>query len=505
MGRLLLLLADLTFIVIASFLAVVLRENFDVPDGRYTDLMPYLALTLLVAVPVLVGLGLNRGIWRLSAMPDYSRVIFAVAIIVVSAVVLGFIFNRQEGIARSLPILQAILMAIFMIGIRVLIRARHGWRQRHKRKDKTASAAPELPGARNTVLVVGINKVAELYIQSVREFAEDHISIAGLLGRSDRHTGRLVQQHEVLGRPEEVVSVLQDLELHGVFVNQIVLATAFTKLTPDARQALLEIQKSANVKLLFFAETLGLDGGAGRGGAGRDALAAKTALEKARANAAFKLSPDEMASIAQRPYWRTKRIVDAVGAGLLLILLAPVTLIVALLVALDVGLPVVFWQQRPGAKGKPFWLYKLRSMAASHDADGQRIPDDQRSSPIGRFIRRTRLDELPQLWNILVGDMSFVGPRPLLPIDQPSEFSLRLMVRPGLTGWAQVQGGRKVSPSDKAALDIWYVCNASPLLDVKIALQTIPIILYGEQTNDEAVRQAWEDLEKAGICAMPPR
>src|SRR5690606_991150 len=116
-----------------------------------------------------------------------------------------------------------------------------------------------------------------------------------------------------------------------------------------------------------------------------------------------------------RPYWRLKRSIDVVGALLGLVLLAPLLALVAVLVALDIGLPVVFAQQRPGLGGQPFRLNKFRTMGPSHDADGHRIPDDERLSAIGRFLRRTRLDELPQLWHVLKGDMSFIGPRPLLP------------------------------------------------------------------------------------------
>jgi lipopolysaccharide/colanic/teichoic acid biosynthesis glycosyltransferase len=173
---------------------------------------------------------------------------------------------------------------------------------------------------------------------------------------------------------------------------------------------------------------------------------------------------------------------------------------VAALVAIDVGLPVAFWQQRPGLGGRPFRLYKLRTMAAPHDALGRRVPDGERISGVGRLLRRMRLDELPQLLSILMGDMSFVGPRPLLPVDQPAEYSARLLVRPGLTGWAQVRGGREISAADKAALDVWYVQKASLVLDIKIVLATVPMLFFGERANPAAIRRAWRDLCEAGIC-----
>ena len=121
-------------------------------------------------------------------------------------------------------------------------------------------------------------------------------------------------------------------------------------------------------------------------------------------------------------------------------------------------------------------------------------------SRIGRFLRRTRLDELPQLFNILAGQMSFVGPRPLLPVDQPAAYSARKFVRPGLTGWAQVNGGRSVSAADKAALDVWYIENASFALDFKIFARTLAVVLFGERSNAAMIGRAWSDLSVLGVC-----
>jgi lipopolysaccharide/colanic/teichoic acid biosynthesis glycosyltransferase len=120
--------------------------------------------------------------------------------------------------------------------------------------------------------------------------------------------------------------------------------------------------------------------------------------------------------------------------------------------------------------------------------------DHERLSPVGELLRRTRLDELPQLFNILRGDMSFIGPRPLLPRDQDVSHRARLLVRPGLTGWAQVVGGRAISANDKAALDVWYVKHASLWLDFKVVLKTIPIVLFGETISRHQIESAWSDL-----------
>src|SRR5262249_37625475 len=140
----------------------------------------------------------------------------------------------------------------------------------------------------------------------------------------------------------------------------------------------------------------------------------------------------------------------------------------ALVVVIDVGWPVLFWQHRVGRGGRELQIYKLRTLRPPFDRRGQRIPEDRRISWIGQRLRQSRIDELPQLLNVLVGDMSLIGPRPLLPQDQPSNASIRLMVRPGITGWAQVNGGSHLSPTEKEALDVWYISNASLWVDLRI-------------------------------------
>jgi lipopolysaccharide/colanic/teichoic acid biosynthesis glycosyltransferase len=134
-------------------------------------------------------------------------------------------------------------------------------------------------------------------------------------------------------------------------------------------------------------------------------------------------------------------------------------------------------------------------MQRPYDAAGRRISDADRMSSCGRFLRRSRLDELPQLFNILIGEMSFIGPRPLLAADQHPGLDARLAVRPGMTGWAQIKGGRHLSASDKAALDVWYIRNACPGIDLKILLGTLRVIALGERKGDEAaIRAAWREL-----------
>lgn len=166
-----------------------------------------------------------------------------------------------------------------------------------------------------------------------------------------------------------------------------------------------------------------------------------------------------------------KRSFDLVVALSLILIASPLLVVVGLFVRAILGRSVFFVQTRPGLHGLPFQLYKFRTMADVRDVDGQPLPDERRLNSFGRFLRSTSLDELPELWNVLKGDMSLVGPRPLLmeylPLYSPEQ-ARRHEVRPGITGWAQVNGRNAISWEERFRLDVWYVDHQSIWLDLKI-------------------------------------
>ncbi len=506
MRRSLLLVADLYLIAAATICALALRDNLELSLDALVRVESHLALTLVCAVPVLIAFGQDRLIWRLSVMSDYVRIAAAAVVIVLIATTAGFVWHRLESVARSLPLLQAILMICILVGSRVIVRQYHTWRRRD-RAQKLTPHQELAEGRRENVLVIGLNRVAELYLESVAEFASDRIAVAGLLGRGEQHNGRLVQGQKILGTPREVGRVLQDLELHGIFVNRIVITMPFDKLSPEAREALLTVEAQSEIKLDFFAERLGIATSSlslrERFALNPRPVEPEMVAAETPALGTFVFDAAKLATVTNRRYWRAKRALDFVGAAVLLVPAILMAAFVAILLALRIGFPIAFWQVRPGLLGRPFKIYKLRTLTAAFDDHHRRVPDDQRTFTIGTFLRRSRLDELLQLYNILVGQMSFVGPRPLLPIDQPEDFAARLLVRPGLTGWAQVHGGRHIRAIDKAALDVWYVENASLRLDLKILALTVPMILFGERTNPDTIHKTWTDLRKAGIYPGP--
>ena len=178
-----------------------------------------------------------------------------------------------------------------------------------------------------------------------------------------------------------------------------------------------------------------------------------------------------------------KRLFDIVVSACALLVLALPLLVVIWMVRRKLGSPVFFTQVRPGMHGKPFKMVKFRSMISERSTDGELLPDAVRLTPFGRFLRSTSLDELPELWNVLKGDMSLVGPRPLLmeylPLYSPEQ-ARRHEVPPGITGWAQVNGRNAISWEDKFKLDVWYVDHCSLWLDIKILWLTVKKVLVRE-------------------------
>ncbi len=183
-----------------------------------------------------------------------------------------------------------------------------------------------------------------------------------------------------------------------------------------------------------------------------------------------------------------KRLFDIIIASIALILLSPLYFYVAHKVKKNLGSPVLFRQVRPGLHGKPFEMIKFRTMKDAVDAQGNLLPDSERLTPFGKMLRSTSLDEMPELWNVIKGDMSVVGPRPLLMEYLPlynKEQAKRHDVRPGMTGHAQVNGRNAISWEEKFKLDTWYVENQSTLLDFKIMLKTVKKVLAKDDISAE--------------------
>ena len=461
---------DLVLIVVASLMAVALRGvSIDALLGSVYHLVfaGVAATTALVIWPLA---GLLRRPWRYFAVSDAIHLLAAVTAVVLITLFAMFTINRSDFVARSVPLLQ------WCLCLTLLVVARIGVRQITPMfspgEDRNAAS-------REYVLLVGFNRRSEVYLQCVEALYGSRVSVVGILDDDPSVKRLMLNGKPVIGRPSNLLAAIRRLRNHGVEISRVVLTVPMHELSPAFVAAYEKLQAEAEITLDHFE---GLFGGAEpMPQPGRHRVAGSTATP---ASISRDLTPLKSGRAA---YLATKRIADFTVALAMILLLSPLYLILAALVAVDLGRPVTFWQERPGRLRRPFRVYKFRTMRDAYDLDGNAVPEATRLSPIGAALRRLRLDELPQLFNILVGNMSFVGPRPLLPVDQPERAETRLSMRPGLTGWAQINGGRDLSIADKGALDRWYVENAGLWVDLRIIVLTMRFVVTGEKPPRQTV------------------
>lgn len=295
--------------------------------------------------------------------------------------------------------------------------------------------------------------------------------MVAMLDDNPRLKGLMMKGIPVLGASWTIRDIINKYRNHGVEITRVVVTMPAYDVAPQFRKICKHLQLDGRICVEYFEGLPGL-------------TQSRTHPTNAEGHRSQSGALDIGLGTSRGRYLAGKRVFDVAASLVTILLFSPVYLLLSMLVAIDVGRPLIFWQERPGRFQRTIRVYKFRTMKDAFDANVA--------------LRRSRLDELPQLFNILLGDMSFVGPRPLLPIDQPPQSELRLSMRPGLTGWAQVNGGRDLSLLDKRALDLWYIDKASFMTDMKIIWQTLRFVLMGEASPEErALREAYALLDEA--------
>jgi lipopolysaccharide/colanic/teichoic acid biosynthesis glycosyltransferase len=390
-------------------------------------------------------------------IPDVIAIARAVVIVVGVAALSAFVIDRMLGLPRSVVVVHPLILVVGLVATRVLIRL-----GQFPRRSRIKARWHEV----SNIVVIGTGPLAAFYIRAIGELGQSFTRVIGILCETPSDTGFSIHGCPILGSVTEAQAVFAKLKNHGLPVDRIVVAGTPDSMRPETRAAISRLSMKYGTEIEYLSITL------------------EPAQRTAEPRPAVPLP-------AFRPiYAFAKRTFDIIGSATLILVLSPVFLVVAALVLLDVGRPLLFWQERPGRGGVPFRLYKFRTMATHAGPTGELIPDERRTTAVGGALRRTRVDELPQLFNVLCGQMSLVGPRPLLPLDLPKDNSERLSMRPGITGWAQVNGGRLASVTEKGALDLWYARNAGFWLDLWILLLTVRTVLQGERINPSALGQA---------------
>ncbi len=462
---------DTIVMMIAFPLAVLVRNDFQL-EAWQIEPLPYGTIIIFFASAlVFSSLGLHRRIWSHISGNDLKEIAKAVTIVVMIFVAVMFLFGRMDGVPRgALPILWCLAFA-GLCGSRALYSS-----------SKRVGLQDQLPKGHDSdvvrILFVGDRSAAELVLSLLARENAARSEVVGLV--AGRYlTGRTLDGIPLMGGVEEIKFILAGLESRGLKPDRIIITSPHDELGLEQVDKLRQEAALANISVDDLPDLIRL-----------------TSESKITRKEPQSRTVADVPSTKQKvpSYHVVRRLGDVLCSGITLAFLSPLMAILIIAVRVMAGPPVWFDQRRQGRNMKDFMLHKFRTMLDPITPDGRPLSDDERVTAIGKFLRHTRLDELPQLWNVFVGHMAIIGPRPLLPRDLPdvdeAMMSERFAVRPGITGWAQVNGGKKLTPEQKFALDLYYIRNASLLLDLKIILMTIRMMIFGEEINPVEIRRA---------------
>jgi lipopolysaccharide/colanic/teichoic acid biosynthesis glycosyltransferase len=467
---------DVFWAAAAAPLALFLRDALILSAQGAPTAILYCGASFVFTLIALLAFRVSAGITRYFSVHDAVSIISAVFAAGLTTTVVLFTLTRLEGIPRSIPIVQGLVLAAGLLLTRGAMRL---WDKDDQSADAVKHSAVE------HIIMIGSSRLTSLYIKLLQAHAPGQREIIAVLDENPKLFGRTMCGVPVVGPPEQLDSVIEEFAVHGISADRVIIGGDGSLLSPAALDEVRDTCAQRDIVVDYVPNLIGLPP--------LPAPSAVPVLPRAAARPLYQPSP----------YFRYKRVVDLLLSLLVIVLLSPVLVIASVLVLFDLGAPVVFWQKRIGRNGRSFLLYKFRTLHAPFDRHGQPNGTAEYSSWAGTFLRRLRLDELPQLFNVLVGDMSLIGPRPLLPQDQPANSALRLTVRPGITGWAQINGGNLITTEEKGALDEWYVRNASLWVDMRVVLYTLIFLFTGERRFEQAVHDA-KALQQGNGADKPP-
>lgn len=463
---------DVFWAAAAPLLALHFREAYILNSKYILLVLLYCGISLACSLIAFSAFRIGDGISRYFSVHDAFNIVKAVVASGLMTSLVLFTFTRLEGIPRSTPILQFLILGAGLLTIRTILML---W----DHDDEDADTTSEHSSAEH-IIIIGTNRLSSLYIKFLHAYAPTRMRIIAVLDHKKHLIGRAMCGVPVVASPQQLESVIKEFEVHGVRIDRVIVGGDENFLAEKMLNHVRYICTQRDLALDFLPNLIGLT----------DPPVPRHTIAR---QAAYARGPAAVA----RPYFKFKRLIDFSLALLAILLFAPLLLLTTLFILLDLGSPVLFWQQRIGRGHRNFFVYKFRTLRPPYDQFGKLVPEHERRSFIGRCLRNSRIDELPQLFNVLVGDMSLIGPRPLLPHDQPTDFGLRLTVRPGITGWAQINGGNLVTSDEKGALDDWYIRHASLWLDLRIVILTLRVLFTGERRSEQAVTEAYAVQQEA--------
>jgi lipopolysaccharide/colanic/teichoic acid biosynthesis glycosyltransferase len=465
---------DVIWAFLSPWLALWIRGAQVLSPADWPTAAFYCAISFVASLIAFLLFRTREGMTHLFSVNDALEVAKAVLVSEFMTCLVLFSVTRLDGVPRSTPLIHALILSAGLVIARAFVRMMHSERD---------VSAPVGQVTTEHVIMIGSNRLSLLYVSFMRAYAPEKYRVIAVLDDRAEMIGRSIAGVRVIGPLNNLLPVIEEFREHGLRADRIIVGGDEDFLTREAMKEVYRVCSENKLRLDFVPRLIGLNA--------LDTPVVQSQPVKKR-------SPALNFSLPR--YFRIKRYIDFWASLLLIIILLPVMLAVAVVVLLDVGSPVFFWQRRIGMNGQSFQMHKFRTLKPSYDWRGRPISTTERISWIGTVLRKVRLDELPQLLNVLVGDMSLIGPRPLLPHDQPPNPTLRLMVRPGITGWAQVNGGKLLTAEEKNLLDEWYIGNASCWLDLRIIGRTILFMLGGERS---APRSANKNERGATAASRP--
>jgi lipopolysaccharide/colanic/teichoic acid biosynthesis glycosyltransferase len=421
----------------------------------------YIAISVFFSLLFFVFFRISRSLPNYFSISDAGDIAKATLCAVTSTAALAFTITRLDQIPRSVPAIHFLTLLAILFSLRFF----HGKLAQHEESREARAISHD--GEKN-VIIVGAGALASLYIGFLESIPYGGWRIAAILDDNKWLHGRSILGHTIMGGIQDAEALLDDFAQHGLKITSVIVCDRDRDRAISCRDRLEPLCRSHDVQIELLVERLGVF----------DSLSA------------MGNPPARPLILPNAAYFRTKRILELVIASVGVLIFLPVLAFTGLLVLASLGSPVIFWQRRVGRHGRTIFVYKFKTMRNAVDRQGRLLAARDRTTRVGEILRATRLDELPQLLNIIQGDMAIIGPRPLLPIDQPAEPALRLAVAPGLTGWAQINGGKLVSVEEKNALDEWYVQNASPMLDFKIIWRTVATVIWGDRRDENQLAAA---------------
>jgi lipopolysaccharide/colanic/teichoic acid biosynthesis glycosyltransferase len=470
----------LALALVTPVLALYLRDwDVVLQAARQSDwylVGSYWAATAVFSLVFFLVFRVHDEIAYYVSVQDVLDILRTVACIELATCTFLFLLTRLDGIPRSTPIIHGMLLVAGVFAVRTMLGRKH--RKTHQVDDAMDAGC---------TILIGANRLAGCFIRLLNADASDKTRVSAVLDERTSFVGRTLSGARIVGSPQNLDAIVSEFAIHGVRVERIIVAGEPEMLAEASLNEVQRVCSSRELPLIFLPNMIG---------------AKQKSFSPAATLSATTVSRPDLPG-----YFAVKRSIDLICSLILTILLIPLLTVAALLVRLDLGPPILFWQRRLGRDGRPFNIYKFRTLRAPFDTQGHPVPEADRMSPIGRLLRKTRIDELPQLLNVLRGDMSLIGPRPLLPEDQPSNAPDRLSVRPGITGWAQVRGGKLVNTEEKGRMDDWYIRNMSFWLDVKIVFMTLRTLADDDSANAESLADEQQVRSKSTATwrqAQPP-